>query len=204
MLKGNRSRWLAGGGLLCLAVAMTWAASTHDIAHRIFVDGRDNTFNLKVAGAETSAWSLSSAEWHEGDDEPLSLPIGTLESGPELGVGDDLDITVAVKNASPHLHGAVKFSVLDPDPRDPGEAHPGTSLFVELFPALVFTLSEGENVLLDRVPATEAVGYVFPEPLAAGEVRVLNVRIGLADGVDGRWSKARTGVQISFEGGNAQ
>lgn len=203
MLKGTRSRWLAGGGLLCLAVAMTWAASTHDITHRVFVDGSGNTFNLKVAGAETSAWSLSSAEWREGDNEPLFLPIGTLESGAELGVGDDLDVTVAVKNASPQLPGAVKFAVRDPDPGDPGEVHPGTSLFVELFPALVFTVSEGDTVLFDRVPATEAASYAFPESLEAGEVRVLTVRIGLADGVDGRWSKARTGVQISFEGENA-
>ncbi|MDD7960927.1 hypothetical protein [Microbacterium thalli] len=189
---------LAAGALLSVGALFTAATFTDAADVHVFLDGSQNTFEIRTAGSVRDGWVPSEDQWQPGRPAPYEI---ALEEGTVLAPGGSISLRIAAQNASPRLAGTLSLSIVDPDPRG-DEIDPDTGRFVELFDQLQFTVRDGDRTLMDRVPAPELTTYTWDDAFEAGEHRLLDVRIDLPDTVDNRWQGAGTGVQFQFEGEN--
>ncbi|MGH1523101.1 hypothetical protein ACRAWC_03035 [Leifsonia sp. L25] len=185
----TRRRWRrpalsAAGVCVASAIAFT-AASTVNWADVILaLDGRDNTFDLQVAGSDVPGWQPTAAEWQQGRPDPLvvALPATVLEPGTSV------QARVAVRNNSPRLAGAISVHLIDPATPNP------------LFPELRFTISEGGHVYAAAVPPSGAVDIPLTGTTAPGAARVLDVEVALPADAPASANGTTTPVQLMFTG----
>jgi len=195
----GRLRLLLATGSLVAAGALITAASFTDYADvDVALDGSRNTFDIVTAGKVDPSWLPTQADWEQANPRALRIALTQDGSGYTMAPGSVLDLRIAAKNNSPRLSGILSLNVLDPHPRG-AETNPLTGTYVELFDQLVFTVADQGVVLLDHVPADRLSTLTWPNPLAAGEYKLLDVRIELPDTVDNRWQMASTDVQFNFE-----
>jgi hypothetical protein len=189
---------LASGALLVVAVLLTAAAVSDHADVHVALDGSGTTFDIEVAGAVGApAWTPAAADWEQGNPQAYRLAVDAAAIAP----GGAVDLRLAVRDASP-LAGVLSLTVEDPQPR--GDAtDASTGRYLELFDRLVFTVRDGDRAVIDRVAAPDLETWTWPQPLAAGEEKVLDVRIELPAEVDDRWQGASTDVRFRFEAVNA-
>ncbi|MFC6356469.1 hypothetical protein [Luethyella okanaganae] len=201
-MRSERARALLASGVLLASGALLTAAAFTDYDDvTVALDGSHNRFGIVVAGAAGTQWEPTSNSWVQGNPEAYRIALGSGSSH-VLSPGGILDLRIAVKNDSPSLAGLIDLDIVDPQPRGQ-QSDPATGNYLELFDQLLFTVSEGGTVLLDRVPATQPLSFAWSAPLAAGDHRLLDVRIELPDSVDNRWQGASTDVQFQFEAVNS-
>lgn len=188
---------VASGGLLGVAALVTTAFFTDFADLHAQVDGSENTFDIVVSGSLEPGWEPAPSEWVQADDEPFLIDLGDSS---ELPPGATKHVRVAVKNASPRVHGGLTLELRDPDPL--GDAvDPVTGRYLELFDKLEFELSENGATFFTAAGAGTAAErtYTWPETLAPGDVHVIDVAISLPGEVDDRWQQASTQLQFGFE-----
>ncbi|QTX03498.1 hypothetical protein [Agromyces archimandritae] len=190
---------IAGGALAACGVALTAAALSDSASVDVEMDGSANRFDIVVAGRygdAASTWVPSAGQWRQGNPGAYEIPVAG-EDARLLLPGSHIDGRIAVKNDSPRLTGLLTLSILDPQPRG-SELDPGTGNFVELFDQLIFTVREGQTVRIDHVPADQLASYVWAEPFAPGEEKILDVSIEMSEAADNRWQLASTEVLFAF------
>lgn len=190
---------LASGALLVVATLLTAAAVSDHADVHVALDGSGTAFDIEVAGVVgTPGWTPAAADWEQGNPESYRLAVDAAAIAP----GGAVDLRIAVRDASPELAGVLSLTVEDPQPR--GDAtDPATGRYLELFDRLVFTVRDGDRAVIDRVAAPDLQTWTWPQPLAAGEEKVLDVRIELPAEVDDRWQGASTDVRFHFAAVNA-
>lgn len=197
---------LAAAGVTALAgVVLTAAALTDSAETRWVLDGSQNRFDIVTAGALEPGWQPQDSDWQQGNPDPYEVEIGEDGEGVALGPGHSLDATVAVANASPSdISGHIGLMILDPDPLG-GATDPDTGRYLELFDQLKFTVVDGQTVVAERLSADQFndLAWRWPDPVAAGDSRVLAVTISLPIEVDNRWQGAGTQLQFAFAGENS-
>lgn len=195
----GRLRLLLATGSLVAAGALITAASFTDYADvDVALDGSRNTFDIVTAGKADPSWLPTQTDWDQANPRALRIALTQDGSGYTMAPGSVLDLRIAAKNNSPRLSGILSLNLVDPLPRG-AETNPQTGTYVELFDQLVFTVADQGVVLLDHVPAGRLSTLTWPNPLAAGEYKLLDVRIELPQSVDNRWQMASTDVQFNFE-----
>ena len=200
-VRSGRARLLlASGALVACGIALTAAAFTDSATVAVELDGSKNHFDLVVAGYvgdRAGAWRPEAKDWRQGNPGAYELSVSAFGSG-MLAPGSSMSGRIAVRNDSPRLDGNLSLTIGDPLPRG-DERDPHTGRFVELFDQLIFSVSDESRVLIDRVPAADLTTVSWPEPFAAGDVKVLDVTIEMSSGADNRWQLASTDVQFGFE-----
>ena len=196
---GRRRTLLALGMLAGVGLLATSAALTETRESYAAFDGRKNTFDLVAAGSTEPGWTPASGDWKQGAQGAIEIPLSDLAEG--LVPGGSADVHVAVKNNSPRIAGNVVVDILDPLDRTP-QLDPVTGTFVDLFPALQFSVWDGGTLVLERASGAALAGIPLTGELAAGEHRELVVEVHLPGDLDNQWNGATTDVQFRFEGEN--
>jgi hypothetical protein len=189
---------------MAIGALVTAAAITDQADVLLSLDGSRNTFDIQTAGAAGHGWRPSATSWEQGNPTAYEVSLGDETSGAPLPPGGSIDLTIAVRNASPSLAGLVGLRITDPDPL--GHAtDPTTGAYLELFDQLRFTIADHGTVIAEGLTAAEFdhVGFTWPEPLDPEDDRSLDVTISLPASVDNRWMGAGTSVLFDFEGENA-
>lgn len=174
------------GVCVASAIAVTAAGTVNWTDVTVALDGRENTFDLQVAGSDMPGWEPTAAEWQQGRPDPVvvALPATVLEPG------SSVQARVAVRNSSPRLAGAIRVHLVDPAT---GNA---------LFPELRFTISEGGHVYAAAVPPSGAADIALVGPTAPGADRVLDVEVSLPADAPTTVKGATTPIQLMFTGAN--
>ncbi|MDQ1129990.1 hypothetical protein [Microbacterium sp. SORGH_AS_0888] len=190
---------LASGGLLAVGALATVAAVVDYADVYVELDADRNGFDIRVAGSTEPGWEPTDESWDQGSPDAYEV---ALDAGTALAPGGSLALRIAVHNSSQRLPALLSLTIRDPSPRGLA-TDPATGRYRELFDQAVFTVSEGGERLLDRVPAHALETYTWPMPLAADAQVVLDVEIGLPESVDNRWQEATTTVQFHFTAENS-
>ncbi|MHA3724485.1 hypothetical protein ACXR2T_11470 [Leucobacter sp. HY1910] len=200
MKRSGYVRLVLAAGLFLGAGSLLTAAVILDVENSsVFLDGSENRLNILTAGAPGHNWQPGAASWVEGNPAPFQISLTADGSDFVVVPGETIELTVAVKNASPKLAGKVDLKISDPHDRS-HELDPETGNFVDLFPALLFSVSEDGRSLITGVPANELQDIQLEGPIAAGEHRVFDVTIDIPESLDNRWQLASTDVRFGFEG----
>ena len=185
----TRRRWRRpalslAGVCVASAIAVTAAGTVNWSDVIVALDGRDNTFDLQVAGSDVPGWQPAPAEWQQGRPDPVvvALPATVLEPGTSV------QARVAVRNSSPRLAGSISVHLIDPATQNP------------LFPELRFTISEGGHVYAAAVPPTGAADIPLTGATAPGADRVLDVEVTLPADAPASVNGTTTPIQLMFTG----
>lgn len=190
---GSKRVTLAVGILAIVAVVSSAALvqDTQDV--RIGVAGKENTFNLEVAGSTDPNWNPAAGPWYSGGSEAVISPYGAL---PDIGPGESLTAQVAVRDVSTTLAGVIQLSVTDPDQGSSESGGPSFDLFSQMSLKVMKagqTLSEGP--IADAVEIS--VGRAEP-----GDIIVLDLIVSLPESLDNSFEGSRAGVQLQITGEN--
>ncbi|MBT8161619.1 MULTISPECIES: hypothetical protein [Arthrobacter] len=199
--RGRMRIALATGSLVAAGALITAATFTDYADVAVKLDGSRNTFDIVTAGKVDRTWLPSDADWVQANPHAYRVSLTSDNSGYLMAPGSTVDLRIAAKNNSPRLSGLLSLRILDPQPRHDAK-DPVTGTYLELFDQLVFTVADGGKVLLDRVPADRLTSISWPDPIKAGERKVLDVRIEMPSTVDNRWQQASTDIQFNFEAVN--
>lgn len=183
------------GGMAALFAVLSTAALVLDIHQlRITVDGSRNTFGIEAAASVDPAWDLTSGTWVGGGREATVEPFGDSF---DLVAGESVTVQIAVRDKSATLPGNLRLSVVDPDPRLPGDPTP------DLFDALTLSLRDQSTVIGPDATGDLVNILIGGAPTEPGQVRVVQLTIALPADLDARLLQARTGFQIHIEGESA-
>ncbi|WP_125098593.1 hypothetical protein [Leucobacter chromiireducens] len=196
-------RTLLAAGVVLGVSALVTAAMLVDTKESIAIlDGTQNRFDIVTMGSADPAWEPAAANWQQGNPEAYRIRLTQDDSPFVVSPGASLDLKIAVKNASPTLGGHLSLRVEDPNDRS-AERDPETNNYVDLFPALVFTVAEGGTVLINRVAGPDLQTVGLAGVVAPGEARVLDVTVEVPEGLGNEWQLAATDVQFRFDGENS-
>lgn len=201
--RSGRTRVIVASGALLAAGALITAATLTDSADvTLSMDGSRNTFDIQTTGSVTPGWEPRASDWVQGNPSAFEIQLTDDGSGYVMVPGGSLDLRVAVRDASPRLAAQLSLTILDPDPRGTA-VDPAAGTYLELFDQLVFTVRDGDQTIIDQVPARELTTYTWVDALPSGEAKVLDVQIEMPDSVGNEWQLASTDIQLSFEAVNA-
>jgi hypothetical protein len=200
----RRRTLLTAGGVLAAAALVTAASLTDSAEVLVMLDGNDNTFDIQTAGSAAAGWSPAGSDWVQGNPDAFEIAVGDKGESAALAPGASMEVTVAVKNASPKLSGFIGAAIYDPNPLG-DQVDPATGRYLELFDQLRFTVSTETETIADTLTADEfnAKDFAWPEEFTAGGAQTLKVVISLPREVDNRWMGAGTSVQFAFTGENS-
>lgn len=200
--RSGRLRIALAAGTLLTATALLTAATFVDYSDsELSVDGSKNTFDIVAAGNAAPGWLPTAADWQQGNPDAFRIKLTDDGSGYTMAPGSSLELRIAAKNNSPRVAGLLNLSIADPHPRG-AQKDPLTGNFLDLFDQLVFTVKDGNNTLIDHVPATRLSSITWPSPLEAGDYKIVDVRIDLPNSVGNQWQLASTDIQFRFDAVN--